>query len=222
MPLRPSGGAARSGGWWRDGSSKMDDWEELDERSLHLPGSKSESSAGKTLGEQMIEQREKEEFQGEDEDNNDEQQDLEAAPRPEPTPAEAQKQRGTRAQVAAQRKEKQEKAQQRKPDEQNTPLEDATAEKLRQQRLQEESDLQLAQDAFAGAGSVNLDTFVPKTEAEHEQLADLLHKRYLHSLKHSGHYPSLLQKLLRDACDEMTSTEVKEIENVRRSCSDRP
>lgn len=201
-----------------------EDWEELDESSLSLPSTEAADSTPKTAGERLLEEEASKRFADEDVELDAKDGEDSAAPRSSEQNPEQQKassserkqRKGTRAQIAALEKEKQEKQnnQSMAANAANQPLDDPTAEKLRQQRLQEEADLQVAADTFAGANAINLDTFVPKTEAEHEQFAELISKRYLKPLAHSGRYQTLLKSLIRHACTDMRSTEVKEVENA--------
>lgn len=91
-------------------------------------------------------------------------------------------------------------------------LADPLAEKLRQQRLQEESDLASAREAFGGAGK-NLDEMVPKTEAEFNEYAELLAAKYLRTFSRDKLYVHTLKALIKAACITLGSAEVKDLES---------
>lgn len=96
-------------------------------------------------------------------------------------------------------------------EEEDVPLDDPLAEKLRQQRLIEQSDFAATLDLFGGS-SVNLDTFIPKTARDHEDLAKLIALRYILPCSTSPHYKSLMKALLRTAAGAMGAQEVKDLE----------
>jgi len=91
-------------------------------------------------------------------------------------------------------------------------LDDPLAEKMRLQRLEEEADLKAAQEMFGGAGK-NLESFIPKTEAEFVEYGELMYAKYLRSLERNPSYRALLKALLKKACTNLESQGVKEIES---------
>jgi len=108
------------------------------------------------------------------------------------------------------------------PPEVQEPL-DPVAEKLRQQKLVEESDYQNAKDMFGGVGdkrsqkdeeNLDINTFQPSSEAEFERFAVAITKR-LSTLESSGLYISFLKSLIRQLCTPLTRVEdCKEISAV--------
>mmetsp|Transcript_20103 Transcript_20103/g.33719 ORF Transcript_20103/g.33719 Transcript_20103/m.33719 type:complete len:225 (-) Transcript_20103:255-929(-) len=90
-------------------------------------------------------------------------------------------------------------------------LDDPLAEKLRQQRLVEESDFELASELFGDAGA-DLEKFMPKTAKEFELYAQLVSGKYLTPYKTSVHLVPMLKTLLRKACHSLNSVETKELE----------
>lgn len=150
-----------------------------------LPGKGLSSGRPRTQGEVLLSaagEPDPSQFEDEDKDDEGEFKRPEAQEGPGVPQPQAAKKKGSKVKKAAEEKERKDK-EQKAAAPSDKPLEDPVAEKLRQQRLQEESDIKAAVDTFSGANKIDIDTFVPKTEEEHEQLADLLNKRYLHSLK---------------------------------------
>ncbi|DBA93263.1 TPA: hypothetical protein ACH3X2_003553 [Trebouxia sp. C0005] len=95
------------------------------------------------------------------------------------------------------------------------PLDDPVAEKLRQQRLIEESDLQNAKELFGnarGASASALDAFEPKSLKDHEELARFIAQQYLLPHSKNQHYKTLLKALLKQACLPVALPEVKDLE----------
>lgn len=84
----------------------------------------------------------------------------------------------------------------------NMTPEEKLAEKLRLQKIQEESDLKSAletfgvQDVVVGGG---LDTFNPKTEAEFKEFGATLSWK-LAQYKESPHFPQFIEDLVRSIC----------------------
>ncbi|XP_041464326.1 eukaryotic translation initiation factor 3 subunit J-like [Lytechinus variegatus] len=92
--------------------------------------------------------------------------------------------------------------------------EEELEEKLRQQKLQEESDLELAKEAF-GVGldddrSLSLDTMNPTTEEEFTEFGKLL-KEKLSMLESSDYYPFLLEDVFQSCCVCLDSEQVKKL-----------
>lgn len=74
--------------------------------------------------------------------------------------------------------------------------EERLAEKLRIQKIQEESDLRAAMDTF---GVTEIDAAQPKTKAELTELADAISKK-VSQFKHLGDFPGFLEELVRNVC----------------------
>jgi translation initiation factor 3 subunit J len=120
------------------------------------------------------------------------------------------------------------------PAEDAAALDDPLAERLRRQRLVEESDLRAAQELFgsggggaAGAGGSGAGNeqqqmrrrleqvgLLPKALKEFEEIGQLAAK--LHVLPHAGakHYKALVKSLLRAACEPLSAEDSKEIETA--------
>ncbi|KAJ9511144.1 hypothetical protein QJQ45_013225 [Haematococcus lacustris] len=86
----------------------------------------------------------------------------------------------------------------------DTPLDDPVEEKLRQQRLVEESDLASFKEMVGAAGQQgpNLDTFLPKSLKDFEELAATLASRYVVVHRDSKQFKAFLKAL----------SEVKDVE----------
>lgn len=91
-------------------------------------------------------------------------------------------------------------------------LSDPVAEKLRQQRLVEESDFKATKELFGGKkeGEKTLDDFIPKSEAEFEEFAELVAGKVTPFVK-SFHYLPLLKAFMRKATASLTSKDAKEL-----------
>ncbi|KAI7835831.1 hypothetical protein COHA_010276 [Chlorella ohadii] len=93
----------------------------------------------------------------------------------------------------------------------DTPLDDPIAEKLRQQRLIEESDFEAAMDLFGGSGR-SLEGFIPKSAKDFEEFGRLV--AGVHMLPHakSSHYKAAIKSFLKTALSGMAAQEVKDVE----------
>uniref|UniRef100_A0A7S0R2T1 Eukaryotic translation initiation factor 3 30 kDa subunit n=1 Tax=Pyramimonas obovata TaxID=1411642 RepID=A0A7S0R2T1_9CHLO len=92
-------------------------------------------------------------------------------------------------------------------------LDDPLAEKLRQQRLVEESDFALANELF-GDDVVDLEKFMPKSAKEFELYATMVAGKYLQPYKTSAHYVNMMKALLRKATQSLNSVDAKELEGL--------
>lgn len=99
---------------------------------------------------------------------------------------------------------------QRRGGEDDTPLDDPIAEKLRQQRLIEEADYQSTMELF-GAGK-DLDSFLPKSAKDFEELGKLVAAKHLLPHAKSSHYKATMKALLKAALGMMAAQEVKDVE----------
>lgn len=95
-----------------------------------------------------------------------------------------------------------------------TPEEEAAnklEEKLRQQRLVEESDYQSTTELFGKRnGDRSLDDFIPTSESDFNEYAELLaHK--LRPYEKSFHYLTLLKALMRHAMTSLKAADAKEV-----------
>lgn len=95
-----------------------------------------------------------------------------------------------------------------------TPEEEAASkleEKLRQQRLVEESDYQSTTELFGKRdGDHSLDDFIPKSESDFNEYAELLAQK-LRPYEKSFHYLTLLKALMRHAMTSLKAADAKEV-----------
>jgi len=97
---------------------------------------------------------------------------------------------------------------------QDDRLADPLAEKLRQQRLVEESDYQHTTELFgaqkSSGGGRTLDDFIPKSEDDFLEYAELLAQK-LRPFEKSFHYMTLLRALMRHAVSSLKAADAKEV-----------
>ncbi|XP_044735352.1 eukaryotic translation initiation factor 3 subunit J [Chrysoperla carnea] len=96
-------------------------------------------------------------------------------------------------------------------------LEEKLAEKLRRQKLQEESDLQLAKETF-GINVVNestksLDSMNPQTQEDFIEYADAISKR-VQTFNKSPEYVTFVEDLIRNICVSLSSTDLKKLKTT--------
>jgi len=128
--------------------------------------------------------------------------------------------------IAEKIKEKEEKARQeklahmeeiKKLEEENKELtpEEQIDEKLRRQRLQEESDLELAKDAF-GITDVpvqkTIDNFMPTNKDEFIEFSNMIVQK-LAKFEARSDYQFFLETLIRDSCAGLEADDIKKISN---------
>ncbi|QCD92429.1 eukaryotic translation initiation factor 3 subunit J-like [Vigna unguiculata] len=88
---------------------------------------------------------------------------------------------------------------------------DAVAEKLRQQRLVEEADYKSTKELFGGGkDEKNLDTFIPKSESDFLEYAELISHK-LRSFEKSFHYMGLLKAVMRLSMTSLKGADAKDI-----------
>uniref|UniRef100_A0AAY4CV36 EIF3j n=1 Tax=Denticeps clupeoides TaxID=299321 RepID=A0AAY4CV36_9TELE len=91
--------------------------------------------------------------------------------------------------------------------------EEELAERLRVQKLQEDSDLELAKDAFGVANNVTgIDAMSPTSKDDFTEFEKLLKDKILPYEK-SIHYSSFLESLFRDLCLSLEVEDLKKINN---------
>ncbi|KAL9987006.1 hypothetical protein ACROYT_G001240 [Oculina patagonica] len=170
-------------------------------------------------------------WEGEDEDDNDvkenwDDEDEDAEKKPASTQNETEaapqakvKKRKTLKQVL---QEKEEKARQnalikqeesKSTKETELTEEEKLEEKLRQQKLVEESDLEIAKQAFGvkdDVGSKSIDDMNPSTKEEFVELSQLVVKK-LSNYESSAEYVSFLEMLFRDLCASLDADDVKRL-----------
>jgi hypothetical protein len=81
-------------------------------------------------------------------------------------------------------------------------------------RLVEESDFELAQEAFGGAAALDLDKFIPKSQGEFEMYAKVVASKLLKPYERSAHYMNMMKALLRATTSFMDASEAKELETA--------
>ncbi|GAQ79880.1 Translation initiation factor 3 subunit J [Klebsormidium nitens] len=90
-------------------------------------------------------------------------------------------------------------------------LADPVAEKLRQQRLVEESDFKATKELFGGDKEErSLEGFIPKTEADYLEYATLVAEKVTPFQK-SFHYLTMLKQLSRVASEPLKGADVKDL-----------
>jgi len=170
-------------------------------------------------------------FEGEDEDDDDikdnwdddDEEEKKEEVNQEPKPVKKKKT------IADKIKEKEEKARQEKLArmeemkklEENRELtpEEQLEEKLRQQRLQEESDLELAKDAFGVLdipGQKTIDNFMPSNKDEFLELSNMIVQK-LAKLELRSDYQFFLETLVRDCCAGLEAEDIKKISTILNS-----
>lgn len=150
--------------------------------------------------------REKPKSQWDDEDAVEEEEDIKESwedEKPKPVKAPASQKAKVESKKATETKQKA-----------STPEEDASKaleDKLRQQRLVEEADYQVTTELFGKTnGEHTLDNFIPKSEADFVQYAELVaHK--LRPFEKSFHYLTLLKAVMRHAMTSLKAADAKEV-----------
>ncbi|KAJ8773664.1 hypothetical protein K2173_005910 [Erythroxylum novogranatense] len=88
---------------------------------------------------------------------------------------------------------------------------DPVAEKLRQQRLVEEADYKSTAELFAKKGDEKtLDTFIPKSESDFLEYAELVSHK-LRPYEKSYHYISLLKLVVRLSMTSLKAADAKDV-----------
>uniref|UniRef100_A0A671NRT4 Eukaryotic translation initiation factor 3 subunit J n=1 Tax=Sinocyclocheilus anshuiensis TaxID=1608454 RepID=A0A671NRT4_9TELE len=92
--------------------------------------------------------------------------------------------------------------------------EEELAEKLRVKKLQEDSDLELAKEAFGVVSNnvTGIDAMSPSTKEDFTEFERLL-KEKISSYEKSIHYSSFLETLFRDLCLSLEVEDLKKISN---------
>ncbi|KAH8233625.1 hypothetical protein KR026_010720, partial [Drosophila bipectinata] len=94
----------------------------------------------------------------------------------------------------------------------NLTPEEKLAEKLRLQKIQEESDLKHALDAFGvtSTGSGGLDAFNPESKEEFKEFGAALSWK-IGQYKESPHFPQFVEDLVRGLCVNLSATDIKKV-----------
>ncbi|XP_060063660.1 eukaryotic translation initiation factor 3 subunit J-like [Ylistrum balloti] len=88
--------------------------------------------------------------------------------------------------------------------------EEELSEKLRQRKLQEESDLKLAKEAFGTSDITGIDAMFPETEEEYKEFEEALKNKITYFDK-SKHYVSFIEKLFTDIVVTLETEDVKKV-----------
>ncbi|MED6183278.1 hypothetical protein PIB30_036463 [Stylosanthes scabra] len=170
----------------------MDDWE--DEQIAPIDLNKKEVIKSNWDDEDVDENDVKESWEDEDE----------PAPAPAPAPKTTEKAPKKSSEKAAEKKGKNVNPVNEEPL-------DPVAEKLRQQRLVEEADYKSTKELFGGAkDEKNLDTFIPKSESDFLEYAELISHR-LRAFEKSFHYIGLLKAVMRLSMVSLKGADAKDI-----------
>ncbi|KAE9600187.1 putative eukaryotic translation initiation factor 3 subunit J [Lupinus albus] len=147
----------------------------------------------------------KSKWDDEDVDENDIKESWEDDDEPAPAPAAP----AVKAAEKAPKKSSEKKAKQVEPVKEE-PL-DPAAEKLRQQRLVEEADYKSTKELFGGGSDEkNLDTFIPKSESDFLEYAELISNK-LRPFEKSYHYMGLLKAVMRLSMTSLKGADAKDI-----------
>ncbi|XP_047508449.1 eukaryotic translation initiation factor 3 subunit J [Pieris napi] len=158
-------------------------------------------------------------WEGEDEDDNvkesweDEEEEKKDEEKQEMTPAPAKPKKKIQDKIAEKERLEREKAERLavEKEEELTP-EQKLAEKLRQQKLQEESDLRLAMETFGvtETGGGKLDSFHPTNKEEFTEFGELLCKK-INYYKSKEEFPAFIDDLVKDIVVNMSSADIRRI-----------
>ncbi|KAK2867422.1 hypothetical protein QQF64_023107 [Cirrhinus molitorella] len=164
-------------------------------------------------------------WEGEDEDDDvkdnwdddDEEEEKEEEKKTEAKPTEKKKLSEKIKEKEILQRKKQEELQ-KQTEESKTPTElapeEELAEKLRVKKLQEDSDLELAKEAFGVVSNnvTGIDAMSPSTKEDFTEFERLL-KEKISSYEKSIHYSSFLETLFRDLCLSLEVDDLKKINN---------
>ncbi|XP_019430494.1 PREDICTED: eukaryotic translation initiation factor 3 subunit J-like isoform X2 [Lupinus angustifolius] len=171
----------------------MDDWEEEQIPSLDL----------------VLKDKTKSNWDDEDVDENDIKESWEDEDEPAPAPVVPAVKTTEKAPTKSSVKGAEKKAKQVEPVKEE-PL-DPMAEKLRQQRLVEEADYKSTKELFGGGSDEkNIDTFIPKSESDFLEYAELISNK-LRPFEKSYHYMGLLKAVMRLSTTSLTGADAKDI-----------
>lgn len=113
-------------------------------------------------------------------------------------------------------KKKQQELQQRETEQQALTPEEQQAEKLRVKKLQEDSDMELAKEAFGVSSTSNsvtgIDAMCPSSKEDFTEFEKLL-KEKITQFEKSVHYSSFLDSLFRELCISLEVDDLKKVSN---------
>ncbi|CAG4947913.1 eukaryotic translation initiation factor 3 subunit J [Colias croceus] len=158
-------------------------------------------------------------WEGEDEEENvkesweDEEEEKKDEEKKDVPPPAAKPKKKIQDKIAEKERLEREKAERlaAEKEEEMTP-EEKLAEKLRRQRLQEESDLRLAMETFgvSDVGGGKLDSFHPTNKAEFADFCELLCKK-INYYKAKDEFPAFVDDLVKNIVVQMASADIKRI-----------
>uniref|UniRef100_A0A8C1U7G5 Eukaryotic translation initiation factor 3 subunit J n=1 Tax=Cyprinus carpio TaxID=7962 RepID=A0A8C1U7G5_CYPCA len=163
-------------------------------------------------------------WEGEDEDDDvkdnwddEEEEEKEEEKKSEAKPTEKKKLSEKIKEKENLQRKKQEELQKRLEESKNSTAltpEEELAEKLRVKKLQEDSDLELAKEAFGVVSNnvTGIDAMSPSTKEDFTEFERLL-KEKISSYEKSIHYSSFLEALFRDLCLSLEVDDFKKINN---------
>jgi translation initiation factor 3 subunit J len=99
--------------------------------------------------------------------------------------------------------------------ENDKPLDDPIEEKMRQQRLIEQSDYVAAKELFKDMqldSGLDVDKFLPKTFKDYEEYAAAVAAKYILGHKDGKHYKALLKSLIKQAFQPLSVADITEVE----------
>lgn len=159
-------------------------------------------------------------WEGEDEDedvkDNWDDEEEEKEEKPEQITAVQPKKKKPLAQIIAEKEEKKRKELEEKmkilePEKKDLTPQERLAQKLKQQKLQEEADLELAKETFGVSESEqSIDQIKPSSREDFEIFRKILVEKILKS-EESPHFVSFLEDLCRDLCVNVTPDDIKKI-----------
>lgn len=147
----------------------------------------------------------------EDEDDTEEKKDEEKVQTPKAKPKKTLQQK-----IAEKEKQKQEEAERRRleAEEENMTPEQKLAEKLRLQKLQEESDLKNAMDTFGVTALVGgIDGMHPTTKEEFIELSDAINKK-LSNYKNDAEFSNFLEDLITKLFASQPSANIRKVKGI--------
>ncbi|KAM8973686.1 eukaryotic translation initiation factor 3 subunit J isoform 4-T4 [Pelodytes ibericus] len=164
-------------------------------------------------------------WEGEDEeeevkDNWDDEEETEEANKQEPEKTEQKVTEKKKLMEKIKEKEKQQKKRQEElkkrvsEETQELSAEEQLAEKLRLKKLQEDSDLELAKEAFGECvtGVTGIDAIKPSSREDFAEFEKLL-KEKITQYEKSLYYAGFLESLIRDVCISLEIDDLKKITN---------
>ncbi|KAM8973685.1 eukaryotic translation initiation factor 3 subunit J isoform 3-T3 [Pelodytes ibericus] len=164
-------------------------------------------------------------WEGEDEeeevkDNWDDEEETEEANKQEPEKTEQKVTEKKKLMEKIKEKEKQQKKRQEElkkrlevsEETQELSAEEQLAEKLRLKKLQEDSDLELAKEAFGVTGVTGIDAIKPSSREDFAEFEKLL-KEKITQYEKSLYYAGFLESLIRDVCISLEIDDLKKITN---------